>query len=372
MTWVRAGISLLVCLGSFAVSALAFGPSEWKEARIGLPIAMAFWVGLLWGMSPAINSPLRPFAIAWGVAFAAEAGIVYAGGRGSPSGVLLSGCLTSTLALIALRKVPPLRLPAEKPDRIVLDAPDYFRRRSPRQLLDLKLAGVRIETETGRSQRLFRRVAVEKISPLDLLTSGSHRVSRVVMAIQAIYSNLIGITFLVLLSPLLFVGGLLARVAAGPGPLFDKVECAGFQGVPFFRRSFRTVNAITGQPTSVGRWLTRMHLRGLPQLINLVRGEMALFGPQPVRKVFADRLEAVPIFGRRLSVKPGIVGWAQANAEKNAPRTNTTANDLRSEIQEEVARIAYDLYYLQFGSPLMDLEILGRTLFRPFLVRRVG
>jgi lipopolysaccharide/colanic/teichoic acid biosynthesis glycosyltransferase len=187
------------------------------------------------------------------------------------------------------------------------------------------------------------------------------------MAIQAIYSNLIGIALLVVLLPLLLAGAFLTRMAAGPGPLFDRVECAGFQGVPFFRHGFRVTNSVTGHVTGVGAWLTRLRLKGLPQLINLVRGEMALFGPQPTRMVFAERLESLsPIFARRLSVKPGIFGWAQAQGGKSRP----SKGDLSAEIQEETLRIAYDLYYLEFGSPLMDLEILGRTLLRPFVTQR--
>jgi len=110
-----------------------------------------------------------------------------------------------------------------------------------------------------------------------------------------------------------------------------------------------------------------LRLRGLPQLINVVRGEMGLFGPQPVRAVFANYLDHVsPVFSMRLSLKPGIFGWAQAHGGPSA----AGGIPLAGEIQEETLRIAYDLYYLEFGSPLMDLEILGRTLLRPWLPAR--
>jgi lipopolysaccharide/colanic/teichoic acid biosynthesis glycosyltransferase len=89
---------------------------------------------------------------------------------------------------------------------------------------------------------------------------------------------------------------------------------------------------------------------------------MALFGPQPVRLIFSRYLDQLcPVFSRRLSVKPGIFGWAQANSRNrsHAPEDESLASFL----QEEHQRISYDLYYLNFGSPLMDLEILVRSVF---------
>jgi lipopolysaccharide/colanic/teichoic acid biosynthesis glycosyltransferase len=102
-------------------------------------------------------------------------------------------------------------------------------------------------------------------------------------------------------------------------------------------------------------------------LINLVRGEMALFGPQPVRAAFAEYLDRLtPVFSRRLSVKPGIFGWAQSHC--GPVPTDDCA--IAGQVQNETLRIGYDLYYLEYGSPLMDLEILARTLLRPFLASR--
>jgi lipopolysaccharide/colanic/teichoic acid biosynthesis glycosyltransferase len=98
--------------------------------------------------------------------------------------------------------------------------------------------------------------------------------------------------------------------------------------------------------------LKSLNLVALPELINVIRGEMGLFGPPPVRKEFAECLvRLIPIYAYRFSVKPGILGWSQANL------TGVSISD-------ESLRFAYDLYYMREESPSLDLDILFRTLFR--------
>jgi len=171
------------------------------------------------------------------------------------------------------------------------------------------------------------------------------------MATQAIYSNLIGLTALVVLSPLLVVIGTASALVAGQRSLFERTECAGFQGIPFWQLRFHTRRAGTGEATWIGTAIERLRLANLPQLVNIVRGEMALFGPQPVRTAFVSRLDAlIPFYTRKLTVKPGLFGWAQAHAR--GPRG----------VQEESLRLEYDMYYLTQCSPSLDVEILVRTV----------
>jgi len=90
----------------------------------------------------------------------------------------------------------------------------------------------------------------------------------------------------------------------------------------------------------------------LPRLINVVRGEMAFFGPPPVRYEFARRLgEAIPVYAHRFTIKPGIMGWSQVNLAGEAG------------VSDEALRLEYDLYYIKQNSVSLDLEILIRTLF---------
>ena len=103
--------------------------------------------------------------------------------------------------------------------------------------------------------------------------------------------------------------------------------------------------------TWIGAILERLRLTKLPQLVNIVRGEMALFGPQPVRTAFAGRMDAlIPFYTRKLTVKAGLFGWAQVHTR--GPRG----------VQEETLQLEYDMYYLTQCSPSLDMEILVRTI----------
>jgi lipopolysaccharide/colanic/teichoic acid biosynthesis glycosyltransferase len=217
-------------------------------------------------------------------------------------------------------------------------------------LLHLRLRGVEVENATAIQERLLYRVSSEGLQPTSVVLSPALRASSRIMAIQAVYTNLIGLIFLFALMPLMVLVALWIMVT-GPGPVFQSVDCAGFQKIPFRRLRFRVRRGDgSGSYTMAGRMLSRSHLADLPQLINIVRGEMALFGPAPVRCVFANRLtQLIPFYGHRFSVKPGILGWAQIHEERGEP-----TNELR--------RLEYDLYYIKEGSPVLDLKILIRSL----------
>jgi lipopolysaccharide/colanic/teichoic acid biosynthesis glycosyltransferase len=257
-----------------------------------------------------------------------------------PAGAAYLGGFTELSSVIATRQ----------PTRFVFDVPDWVDHFSPRFLLERKLEGRRMETAAAAYERAFQRISVQEYRPFQFWQE-TLRSNRRVMALQAIYSNLSGLVLLVGLSPLLVVLGIAARLAAGPGPVFESVVCAGFQKTPFSRRRFRIHRALTGEKTGIGKLLSGLRLTDLPQLINLVRGEMGLFGPEPVRMEFANYLEELSsIYSHRFSMKPGVFGWAQAKAGRGQ--------------QDESERIGYDLYYLEYGSPFVDLEILFYTLAR--------
>jgi lipopolysaccharide/colanic/teichoic acid biosynthesis glycosyltransferase len=368
----RALWDLVGCLASFTVAAILAGFHTPAYLWPAAGAAIAFWWGLQWGTPAALPSVLQPLAVATGLALLAEALATYANlGAALPVPSFVVGCGAASLMAVVMRARERATRPeprvvetadelasvlvCEKPPRLVVANPDGEHMGPPRLLLDCKLAGVDLATSAMAWEQSFQRVLVESLRPVDLLWPDTSRANRPVMAMQAIYSNVIGLALLVALSPVLVIAGIASRLAAGAGPLFEQVECAGFQGIPFRRRRFRVTHAATGELTPIGAILGRWRLAGLPQLINLVRGEMALFGPQPVRVAFSEYLDRLcPVFSRRLSVKPGIFGWAQANS-----RLGLSDGPLGP--QEEYQRLSYDLYYLEFGSPLMDLEILLRT-----------
>ncbi|HKE28556.1 MAG TPA: sugar transferase [Bryobacteraceae bacterium] len=241
-------------------------------------------------------------------------------------------------------------LASEKPRRVIVNDPAWSRSISPRRLLALRYAGVAFEDGPFLYENLFQRVSWERIDNLDLLLSPRLNINRPAIALQAIYTNVFGLTLLLVFSPVLIVAAVVTVLSTGESPL-ETVECLGFQRIPFQRLRFRTHRRNQTISWS-GKLLKSLNLVDLPELINVIRGEMGLFGPPPVRKEFAECLvRLIPVYAYRFSVKPGILGWSQANLSGVS-------------IPDESLRFAYDLYYMREESPSLDLDILFRTLFR--------
>lgn len=147
-----------------------------------------------------------------------------------------------------------------------------------------------------------------------------------------------------------------------PGPIFYWQERVGYQGRSFRLLKFRSMRVeaerygavwatcMDARVTRVGHMLRAMHLDELPQVINILRGEMSLIGPRPERQLFVSQLEQfIPLFPQRLNVKPGLTGWAQVKM----PYAST--------YQDAITKLQYDLYYIKHRSFLLDIHILLKT-----------
>jgi Undecaprenyl-phosphate glucose phosphotransferase len=173
---------------------------------------------------------------------------------------------------------------------------------------------------------------------------------------------------LVLLSPLLALIAVLVKLTS-PGPVFYRQERCGLNGQPFQMLKFRSMRVNAEQDsgavwarkddprrTRFGAFLRRTSLDELPQLINVLKGDMSLVGPRPERPVFVQQFnKTIPNYMVRHSVKSGITGWAQVHGW----RGNTS---LRKRVQ-------FDLYYITHWTPWLDLRILWMTLFHGLLHR---
>lgn len=168
---------------------------------------------------------------------------------------------------------------------------------------------------------------------------------------------------LVLLAPVMLAVALLVKLTS-KGPVLYRQERAGLNGQPFLMLKFRTMRvdaeaqsgavwARANDPrrTPIGTFLRKTSLDELPQLFNVLRGDMSLVGPRPERPVFIDKFrKTVPNYMVRHAMKAGITGWAQVNGW----RGNTS---LRKRIQ-------HDLYYINHWNPWFDVKILWLTLFK--------
>jgi lipopolysaccharide/colanic/teichoic acid biosynthesis glycosyltransferase len=170
--------------------------------------------------------------------------------------------------------------------------------------------------------------------------------------------------FMLVAAPIIAVLAIVIKIAS-PGPAFYSQTRLGLRGRPFqiwkLRTMFHNCEAVTGpvwsgkndrRVTPIGRILRDTHLDELPQLWNVLRGEMSLVGPRPERPEIARRIETeVPGFGLRLRVKPGLTGLAQLWLPPD------------EEIADVSHKLAQDLFYLRYQGPLLDLRILMSTAF---------
>jgi len=211
-------------------------------------------------------------------------------------------------------------------------------------LLDLCFQGVTIHDAATFFESTLQRVSCRHLEPVRFLY-GEMSPKRQKLALQAIYSNLLGLAALAIAAPVMIAAAIALKISAPKEPLLEEYRAIGLHGVPFDRLRFQS-------RSKLGLWLARIRLRGLPQLFNVVRGEMSLVGPRPIRVEFGDPLgRQIPYYSQRVAVRPGLTGWAQIH------RTDA---DNRFDASVE---LEYDLYYIKNLSPSFDIDVLLATLF---------
>ncbi|HEY1184957.1 MAG TPA: sugar transferase [Bryobacteraceae bacterium] len=353
------------------------GVSRWID---GFFIATGSNLLVQYGLTYLFGSPAAPwFLIVLGSALSLaaagllrEALLVATGGR--RGGILLVGFDSSTASLAAALEGDSVGVlengpPPVSEGLLFLGPPDRLDEvcatKHPRavvmsgmpagislaHLLRLHYAGIEVEGAPFLCEGVLRRVAWQHLSPSDLLFSVTPVTSRAMLAFQAIYKNLVGLGLLIVFAPVLILVSLLIMISTGEAAM-EQIECSGLQRIPFQMFRFRTTR-LSGAPCWIGNLIGRLHLANLPQLINVFRGEMTLFGPRPVRRAFVERLlHLMPAYVYRFTVKPGIFGWSQTHFAETGG------------VPEEALSLEYDFYYIRQESPSLDLDILFRTLFR--------
>ena len=174
---------------------------------------------------------------------------------------------------------------------------------------------------------------------------------------------LLGLALLLFTLPLMLTAALLIKLDS-PGPVFYRQLRIGLHGRPFTLFKFRSmcvdaetrgpVWATSGDPrvTRVGAVIRLIRIDELPQLVNVLRGEMSFIGPRPERPHFVDRLAGtVPLYRERAWVKPGLTGWAQVNYPYGAS------------VEDARAKLSYDLYYVKHRSLKLAMLILFSTVW---------
>jgi len=249
-------------------------------------------------------------------------------------------------------------------DRIVVVAQEQRERLPMRALLACKLRGVRIEDAGPCLERLTGRIPIEALRPASVVFSPGFRTRPWSMALKREIDIAGAAIGLIAASPVIVACAALIKLTSR-GPVFFIHTRVGKNGARFRMIKFRTMrmaepgeardgwaNPVDDRITAVGRILRRFRLDELPQLWNILRGDMSLVGPRPDAIAVAEVLGAeIPHYWLRTTVRPGLTGWAQI-------RAGYVASLAQGRIRHE-----FDLCYLKDRSLLLDLWILLRTAF---------
>jgi exopolysaccharide biosynthesis polyprenyl glycosylphosphotransferase len=246
-------------------------------------------------------------------------------------------------------------------DRIIVAMSERRGRMPIDQLLEVEARGICIEDGLQTYEYVTERLAIESLPPSLLLFSEDFRKTTIQLALRRLVSLAIAVGGLALTPPLMALIALAIKLDSR-GPVLFVQDRVGLHGRHFRLLKFRTMVACE-RPTSewvhdneeritrVGLWLRKYRLDELPQFVNILRGDMELVGPRPHpvsnAALFAQR---IPYYVLRSSVRPGVTGWAQIRYGY--------ANNL----DEEVDKMRYDLYYIKHASFWFDLRILVDTV----------
>jgi len=232
-----------------------------------------------------------------------------------------------------------------------------------RGLLDCRLSGVEITDLARYFERVHGQVPIESLKVSWLIYGQGFRQNVMRAIVKRSFDLVVSAVLIVLTAPIVALAALLIAVEGG-GPVIFRQQRVGHRGRTFTvfklrsmqqdaerdgKATWATVNDV--RVTRVGRLLRRARIDELPQLFNVLRGEMSFVGPRPERPEFVAMLtEQIPFYAVRHSVKPGLTGWAQVRYSYGAT------------VEQSVRKLEYDLYYVKNHTLLLDLVILLETV----------
>jgi sugar transferase (PEP-CTERM system associated) len=239
------------------------------------------------------------------------------------------------------------------------------------ELLELKFCGVEIEEGADFYERHAGRVFASELRPSQLVFADGYRITTRTLLCKRMLDVFGAAIGLVLAFPLMLAAALAIKLGSR-GPVIYSQERVGVGGKRFMIHKFRSMRidaesdglpkfAAENDPriTMVGKFLRRSRIDELPQLWNVLHGDMSLVGPRPERPTFVEQFEErIPYFRQRLFVKPGVTGHAQVRCRYSAA------------LEDHQEKLEHDLFYIKNMSILFDLSVLIDTV--KVVLLRVG
>lgn len=252
---------------------------------------------------------------------------------------------------------------SERIDRIIVASPDRRTKLPMPELLECKLHGINVEEGETFLERMTGKVLLHQLKPSWIVFSDGFRSLRSRKILKRSLDVIFSTFGLLILSPVLFITAILIKWES-KGPAIFKQIRIGENGLEFeiykFRSMAQDAEASTGpvwagatdnRVTRIGKFIRKTRIDELPQLINVIKGEMSFVGPRPERPFFVHQLkEKIAYYDTRHVVKPGITGWAQVSYPYGA----TT--------EDALEKLQYDLYYIKNLSLILDLMIIMLTI----------
>ena len=232
-----------------------------------------------------------------------------------------------------------------------------------RELLDCRVRGIPVTDLSGFYERVRGEVPIDSLKASWLIYGNGFEQGNLRTLIKRTFDLLAASVLFVVTLPLMLLTALAIKLES-PGAVIYRQERVGHAGRPFTVLKFRSMRndaekdgiarwASAGDPrvTRIGRLIRKIRVDELPQLINVLRGEMSFVGPRPERPNFVAQLkEQIPFYDLRHSVKPGLTGWAQVRYSYGAS------------VEEARTKLQFDLYYVKNHSLFLDVLILFETV----------
>jgi sugar transferase (PEP-CTERM system associated) len=248
-------------------------------------------------------------------------------------------------------------------NRILLAGADFSPQSYFKELVSVRAMGVPIEDCHSFYERLTSKIAIADLPPEWIALSKGFRRDRVILASKRIIDVLVSFCGLLLSAPLMLLTSIAIKLESR-GPVFYRQQRVGQNERCFTLIKFRSMTedaeaglgpvwAAENDPraTRVGLIIRKLRIDEIPQMLNVLKGEMSFVGPRPERPHFVETLKRnIPYYDLRHSVKPGITGWAQICYRYGDSE------------QDAIEKLQYDLYYIKHMSPVFDLQIIFESL----------
>jgi sugar transferase (PEP-CTERM system associated) len=232
-----------------------------------------------------------------------------------------------------------------------------------RQLLDCKVSGTKVYDLNTHFEKTLGQIRIDFLSASWLIFGDGFNQGTWRTGVKRVFDIVCSGLLCLVATPIMVVAAALIKLES-PGPVLYRQERVGQNGRTFSVTKFRSMrtdaekdgtprwaSANDDRVTRVGHMIRRLRIDELPQLFNVLRGDMSLVGPRPERPFFVDQLtQEIPFYALRHSVKPGVTGWAQVRYPYGA-----TVEDSQEKLQ-------YDLYYVKNHTLFLDLVILMETV----------